>query len=157
MKTLKTYRNHKALQLGYRSGLEMKVDAQLKELGVKAEYESIRIPYKVPAVVRNYTPDYVLPNGIVIETKGRFTLEDRKKHLLIREIYPDLDLRFVFSNPSNCLRKGSKTTYADWCKKHKFLYSHKWVDASWLEEELPSSSVSIVKSFKVKLPQKSPR
>ena len=154
MKTLKTYKNHRALQLGYRSGLEMKVANQLKELGAKAEYESIRIPYKVPAVVRNYTPDYVLPNGIVIETKGRFTLEDRKKHLLIREIYPELDLRFVFSNPNNCLRKGSKTTYADWCKKSNFLYSHKWVNASWVQEKLPFSSVSIVKSFKSKTPTK---
>ena len=142
------YRNYTAIKLGFRSGLEMKVAEQLKELGIDAQYEAIRIPYKVPAVVRNYTPDYVLPNGIVIETKGRFTLEDRKKHLLIKEMYPALDIRFVFSNPLNNLRKGSTTTYADWCDKHGFLYAHRWVVAAWLEETLPTESRDVLQQFK---------
>lgn len=154
MNSYQSYRNYNAIKLGFRSGLEMKVAEQLKELGVDAQYEAIKIPYKVPAVVRNYTPDYVLPNGIVIETKGRFTLDDRKKHLLIKEMYPALDVRFVFSNPLNTLRKGSKTTYADWCVKHGFLYAHRWVAPEWIEEVLPEASTSILKQFKLLKPQK---
>jgi len=104
------YRNYRAIKLGYRSGLEAAVADQFQKLGVTAEYESIRVPYEVPATLRHYTPDYILPNGIVIETKGRFTLDDRKKHLNIQDQYPDLDLRFVFYNPLCTLHKGSKTT-----------------------------------------------
>ena len=39
-------------------------------------------------VVRSitYTPDFVLPNGVIIETKGRFVAADRRKHLEIKKI-----------------------------------------------------------------------
>jgi len=74
---------------GYRSGLEVKVAKQLEEAGVKAEYETTKIKYRVEED-RTYTPDFVLPNGIVVETKGRFVLEDRKKHLLVKSQHPHL-------------------------------------------------------------------
>jgi len=60
---------------GYRSGLEEEVAFQLSQAGVKAKYEPIKIKYTIPASEHTYTPDYILPNGIVIETKGRFLLE----------------------------------------------------------------------------------
>ena len=87
-------------------GLKKKIGEQLKSLKVNAEYESFKIPYVVPSVTRSYTPDYLLPNGIVLELKGLFVLEDRKKHLFIKEQYPSLDIRFVFSNSKTKLRKG---------------------------------------------------
>ena len=97
----------RAIANGYRSGLEEDIGLQLKEAGVKAEYEPFRIPYTVPVHTHNYTPDYVLPNGIIIESKGRFTPEDRKKHIYIRDEYgPSLDLRFVFNNPNETERCG---------------------------------------------------
>ena len=40
----------------------------------------------------------MLYNGIIIETKGRFTAADRRKHLLVRKQHPHLDIRFVFEN-----------------------------------------------------------
>jgi hypothetical protein len=97
----------------------------------------------VPAKQHKYTPDYVLPNGVVIETKGRFLTEDRQKHLLIRAQYPDLDVRFVFSNPRAKIRKGSPTSYADWCEKHKFKYNAKVVPKEWLEEDVRASQSTI--------------
>lgn len=123
-----------ALVKGYRSGLEVAIQEQLSNLGVTAEYESMKISYSVPVVNRTYTPDFKLPNGILIETKGRFVLEDRKKHLLIQSQYPTLDIRFVFQNSRNKIRKGSPTTYADWCIKHHFIYADKQIPASWLSE-----------------------
>lgn len=119
----------------YRSGLEDKVAKQLKEAGINADYEHFKIQYSIPASLHTYTPDFVLPNGIIVETKGIFETEDRKKHLLIKEQYPHLDIRFVFSSSSTKLYKGSKTTYADWCEKYGFKYANRWVPDKWLKEK----------------------
>lgn len=118
----------------YRSGLEVKVATQLKECGVEAEYETLKIKYLVPQKEHYYKPDFQIPNGIIIETKGRFDLEDRKKHLLVREQHPDLDIRFVFTNSNSKIRKGSPTSYADWCKKNGFQFADKVVPKEWLNE-----------------------
>ena len=62
---------------GYRSGLEERIAQELLEKGVEFEYESLSISYLRPAKKAKYTPDFVLPNGIIIETKGRFLTADR--------------------------------------------------------------------------------
>ena len=113
-----------AIKHGYRSGLEERVSKELEEAGVKYEYETQKIKYRVEED-RTYTPDFILPNGIIVETKGRFTMADRKKHLLIQKQYPKHDIRFVFQNSRAKLYKGAKTTYAQWCDKHGFLYADK--------------------------------
>ena len=123
-----------ARQKGYRSGLEESVDALLKQSGIDGQYEQHKVMYTVPISYHEYTPDFRLPNGIFVETKGRFVLEDRKKHILIKQQHPELDIRFVFQNSKNKIRKGSPTTYADWCKKHGFLYADKTIPQEWLNE-----------------------
>lgn len=115
--------------------MEETVAQQLRKLGIPVLYETQTIRYEKPASQHRYTPDFTLPNGIIIETKGIFDAEDRKKHLLIREQRPDLDIRFVFSNAKAKIYKGSKTTYADWCDKHDFLYNHKTIPKEWIDEE----------------------
>ena len=122
----------RALKAGYRSGLEENVATQLKKLGVTAEYETTKIKYRVEED-RSYTPDFKLPNGVYIETKGRFVAADRKKHLLIKKQRPELDIRFVFSNSKTKLSKGSKTTYGAWCTKHGYMYADKEVPLEWLK------------------------
>lgn len=119
---------------GYRSGLEELVDNTLKSIGVDGEYEQHKIVYTKPATQHRYTPDFKLPNGIFVETKGRFVTADRKKHLLIKEQHPDLDIRFVFQNANNKISKKSKTTYADWCVKHGFLFAEKEIPEEWLSQ-----------------------
>lgn len=123
----------RAYVLGYRSGLEEKVAAQLESLSVSYKYEDFKISYQVNEV-RTYTPDFELPNGIIIETKGWFVAAHRKKHLLIQKQHPDLDIRFVFSNSKNKINKNSKTSYADWCEKNGFLYADKLVPQEWIDE-----------------------
>jgi hypothetical protein len=123
-----------ARQKGYRSGLEESVDALLKQSGIDGQYEQHKVPYTIPVSYHEYTPDFRLPNGIFVETKGRFVIEDRKKHVLIKQQHPELDIRFVFQNSKNKIRKGSPTTYADWCKKHGFLYADKTIPQEWLNE-----------------------
>lgn len=117
----------------YRSGLEERVAKELEDQGVPFKYEELRINYLL-SEGRKYTPDFQLPNGIIIETKGRFTAADRKKHLLIQKQHPDLDIRFVFSNPNSKLGKGAKSTYADWCDKHGFQYAKQSIPKEWIDE-----------------------
>jgi hypothetical protein len=56
--------------MAFRSGLEEKVADLLVNLGVKYEYESTKVPYILQC---NYTPDFLLPNGVYLETKGQLT------------------------------------------------------------------------------------
>jgi len=123
----------RALKAGYRSGLEETISLQLTNLSVPVLYETEKIKYEVNEV-RSYTPDFILPNGIIIESKGRFVAADRKKHLLIQKQHIFLDIRFVFSNSKAKLTKGSKTTYGDWCTKHGFLYADKLIPEEWIKE-----------------------
>ena len=120
------------LKYGYRSGLEDRISKQLKALSVPVKYEEFKIKYQVNEV-RTYTPDFELPNGIIIESKGRFVVADRKKHLLIQKQHPDLDIRFVFYNSRGKINKGSKTTYGMWCDKHGFLYADKLIPEEWIK------------------------
>lgn len=121
-----------AVKHGYRSGLEEDLDATLKVRGIDGQYEQHKISYIQPETHHTYTPDFRLPNGIYIETKGRFVMDDRKKHQLIRQQHPELDIRFIFQNSKNKIRKGSKTTYADWCVKYGFKYADKLIPTEWL-------------------------
>jgi len=116
----------------FRSGLEYKVACQLDDLGVAYEYENLRVKYQRRE--STYTPDFELPNGIIIEAKGRFTSSDRSKHLRIKEQHPELDIRFVFSNSNNKLNKNSNTTYAGWCERYGFRYSDKTIPKEWIDE-----------------------
>lgn len=116
---------------GFRSGLEQDNAAHLEKCGCGFDYEKKKIPY-VPTT-KTYTPDFVLWNGIIVETKGRFTATDRAKHLLIKKQHPSLDIRFVFTNANQRLSKRSKTTYADWCDKHGFLYAESLIPKEWMK------------------------
>jgi hypothetical protein len=132
----------------YRSGLEDKVHEQLTKKKVSFEYEPSdkKIVYIIPESTHKYTPDFVLTtatgNIIYVETKGIWDSEDRKKHLLIRQQYPDIDIRFVFTRSKARIRKGSKTTYADICegkgrgvfKNVVWKYADKLIPKEWLNE-----------------------
>ena len=56
---------------GYRSGLELKVAQYLDTKKVIFKYEAIKIEWEDLAY-RTYTPDFILPNNIIIEAKGRY-------------------------------------------------------------------------------------
>ena len=125
--------NAAALKAGYRSGFEDDVAKELKAKGVEFTYEKEKIKW-VDLEVRTYTPDFVLGNGIIIETKGRFVANDRRKHKEIKKQFPDLDIRFVFYNSRSKLYKGAKSSYADWCDKYGFKYADKSIPDVWLQE-----------------------
>ena len=150
MPTKKLTPRQRAIAAGYRSGLEQAVAADYDNLGISVEYESDLIRYIVPERGARYTPDFVQPNGIIIETKGRFETKDRQKHLLIKDQHPDLDIRFVFSNPKTRISKASSTTYAMWCDKHGFQYAAKRVPEAWVFEQTNPASIEALQKAGLK-------
>jgi len=124
-----------AIKHGYRSGFEHTVADQLTEAKINFKYETTVIGYIKPETNHTYTIDFTLPNGILVETKGRWVLEDRKKHLLIKKQHPELDIRMVFQNSNGKIRKGSKTTYASFCDKHEIKWASKTIPTAWYQEK----------------------
>ena len=118
----------------YRSGLEAAIAADLKAKRVPFKFENRKVEYVVPSRKAKYTPDFELPNGIIVEGKGRFLTADRHKHLLVKDAHPNLDIRFVFSNPNARISKQSSTTYAMWCEKHGFKYAKGTIPTAWVQE-----------------------
>ena len=125
-----------SISKGFRSGLEERIAQELLEAGVGFTYEEEVIEYLKPAKMARYTPDFVLENGIIVESKGRFLTADRQKHLLIKKQHPDKDIRFVFSRSKERISKKSKTTYAAWCEKHGFQYADVSIPDAWLQERI---------------------
>jgi hypothetical protein len=134
MKLHKSPTTRTSISKGFRSGLEERIAQELLEAGVEFTYEDQVIHYEKPAKIARYTPDFVLANGIIIETKGRFLTADRQKHLLVKQQHPEKDIRFVFSRSKERISKMSKTTYADWCEKHGFKYADVHIPDAWIKE-----------------------
>ena len=113
----------------YRSGLEERLGKHLDKVGCPFLYEVEKFEY----VTRSkYTPDFFLPNGVIIEAKGFFKPSDRRKMIAVKEAHPHLDIRFVFMR-DNTLSKSSKTTYTAWATKHGFpscIFPH--IPPDWL-------------------------
>ena len=132
--TKKTNSKWVARKYGFKSGLEENISQQIEGKGIIVQYESEKIPYIVPASQHTYNPDFRLPNGIIVETKGRFVAADRRKHQLVKQQHPELDIRFVFSNSKNKISKNSKTTYGMWCEKNGYKYADKEIPEEWFLE-----------------------
>lgn len=128
----------------YRSKLEEQIARQLETEGVKFTYEKLKIPYTVPERNSKYITDFVVgdeANPIVIEAKGRFAhhqssdAKERQKFILLKQQYPDLDIRFVFQSRNTKIYPGSKTTVSQWAETHGFLWADKGkIPQEWLDE-----------------------
>jgi hypothetical protein len=99
--------------MDFRSPLEKAVSNFFDRKGLTALYEAQTIGYKLDC---RYTPDFVLQNGVIIETKGFLSPEDRRKMKAVKLQHPDLDLRMIFQH-NGFLTKKKKTTYGKWCDK----------------------------------------
>ena len=114
----------------FRSDLEGLVADQLEKQRVEFTFEPSRIKYEV---TKKYTPDFLLPNGILIEVKGWFKSEDQRKHKLIKEQHPEIDIRFVFGKLKNKVQ-GGRFTCQEWCEKYDFQFAESIVPNSWIHE-----------------------
>lgn len=131
----------------YQGGLEASFAEEMHANGASFQYSPFRIPYVEPEKRRHYTPDFVTAGGVIIETKGRFVTADRHKMLLVKELYPALDIRFVFSNAKAKLSPKSKLTNADWCERYGFKWAHRHAPKSWFTEEVSDEAKEIMRRF----------
>ena len=123
-------RRQKRTTSKYRSKLEERVADLLSNLGVSFDYESTKVPYQIQF---NYSPDFILPSGVMLETKGYWAPEDRRKIKAVKEQNPDLEILMIFQSPYNRISKSSKTTYAQWCDRHGIRWSsYQEIPIDWL-------------------------
>lgn len=119
---------------GFRSGLEEVTIQALQNSGIEPNYEAKKLEYIIPESKHVYTPDFPVSPHIVIETKGRWVVEDRQKMLLIMKQYPDIEFRMLFYNANQKIKKGSKTSYANWCDKHNIKWANKQIPLEWYRD-----------------------
>jgi len=98
-----------------RSGYERKVRKSLEDSKVKYTYESLVIKYVVPETKRSYTPDFILDNGVIVEAKGYWDADSRRKMALVVEQNPHLKIKMLLQR-DNTISKKSKTKYSEWAK-----------------------------------------
>lgn len=129
----------------FRSGFEYTLAKQLEEAGIPFKYEIAAYNYylKIPNAFcyecsstevfteKSYTPDFFLENGIIVEAKGKFTEQNRKKHKAIKELHPDIDLRIVFMR-DNWVTKKHTIKYSGWCEQHDIDYAIGRIPDAWL-------------------------
>lgn len=114
----------------FKSKFEGAVALALDKMGAHYEYEPHTITYTVE---RAYHPDFVLDNGIHVETKGWFKSEDQRKMRAVRDQNPSLDIRFVFQKLSGKCQ-GSNMTNEEWCLKYNFKYAEGTIPKEWIRE-----------------------
>ena len=147
----------RATNQGFASGLELRNHNVLEASGLQFWYESGEcvIHYSLPVRVgecndcggksiitkHKYTADFafISKSGklIIVECKGSpwaWTGKTRSKHQAIKKQFPEMDLRFVFSNKHSRISKTSKTTNAEWCKRQKFLCETALIPQRWINE-----------------------
>jgi hypothetical protein len=130
---------NKGLIEATRSGFEARVLLDLRNRGVSYCYESDKevLDY---VIEHKYHPDIVLLNGILIEVKGFFLTEDRRKMIAVRKQNPEKDIRLLFQNSSSPVegavkrKDGSKLTNKEWAEKHGFQWASKFVPQGWIDE-----------------------
>lgn len=116
----------------FRSGFEKVLAQQIVDAGIKFKFETQVVLYVEPAKTKKYIPDFILENGIIIEGKGLWDLDDRKKIVMVREQNPKLDIRMLFQR-DHPINRGSNTRYSGWCEARGIPYAVGKIPAEWLK------------------------
>jgi len=129
-----TMKRSSANKAGFRSNFELGIARALGNSAIPYEYENVKLTY-IPKP-RTYTPDFhLIEQDILIEAKGFFDKSDRVKMQLVKEQYPDLDIRIVFQNAKNKIYKGSKTTYGAWATRYGFEWAEGSIPEEWIKND----------------------
>lgn len=113
----------------FRSKFEAGVAASLVKRGLAFDYESRALPYTIESI---YTPDFVLPNGVIVETKGIFDADDRRKMVAVKAAHPHLDIRLCFQKADVRLSRAPKSlTYWQWAERHGFIWCEGHIPTTW--------------------------
>ena len=99
---------------GFRNQFEEKLASFLEERRVAYEYETLVLGYTLEG---KYKPDFILPNGIIIEAKGFFRTSD---------------IRLVFYDQYKKVQ-GSNLRCYEWAVKYKFKFANKDIPEEWIK------------------------
>ena len=83
-------------------------------------------------VHHDYNPDFIFPNGVIVEAKGRFMKGDAQKMLAVKKQHPELDIRFCFMYPHRQI-PGQKNTYAQWAERNGFMWCDSTIPDEWVK------------------------
>lgn len=131
----------------FRSKFEWLIALDLYERKRTWEYEAVVLDYEQKVYkgvcadcgssevksARKYTPDWLLPNGILVESKGNFTPKNRTLMLDVIEANPDRDIRMLFQ-ADNFMTRKKVGRYSDWCNKKGIKYAIGRIPDEWFEE-----------------------
>jgi restriction endonuclease len=110
-----------------RNKFETRILNQLKHTGIDFGYEVENIPYTIKGF---YKSDFTIlcKNGkkIIVETKGYFRPEDKRKMVAVKKQHPDLDIRILFY--------AANKSYIRWAIKYGFPFAVREIPLEWLEE-----------------------
>ena len=132
----------------FRSKYEQNQAAILINEGINFEYETVSMFYTQVVnkgeckdcggtrvvKVRSYTPDFWFPESkIFVETKGKFTPENRTKMKDITE-QSEHDIRMVFM-ADNWLTRKHGMRYSRWCELNDIQFAVGNIPLSWLDKD----------------------
>lgn len=116
-----------------RNNLEQTYWNYLQRHTSELNYEKSSLPY---VLTKKYIPDFELTTKsgrkFFIEVKGYLRPEDRTKMVAVKEANPNVDIRLLFAQDKP-IRKGSKTTYMDWARKHGYTAAVGKIPRQWLK------------------------
>lgn len=111
-----------------KSGLEIRINKELKKAKVKFKYEDVALDY---TLTKKYWPDFIVNDSLYLEVKGYFDGQSRTKMRAVKLANPELDIRMVFDKDNKI--SGSKMRYSDWCKRYGFPYCVGSIPKDWFE------------------------
>jgi hypothetical protein len=124
----------------YRSWFEVDIAIDSLERGICFEYEKEHIIWIEPEKVRKYKPDFFVNRKkdgslLVVEAKGRWTADDRKKICCVTEQNPDLDLRMLFERDNTLSKSPNSKHYSEWCDKKGIKWGiGRSIPQEWMDE-----------------------
>ena len=115
----------------FRSKFEEDMYKAAKRSRKRLEHEPFFIPYVIKG---SYLPDFVLPNGIIVEAKGYLDAAACRKMKAVKASNPHLDIRFVFQNANGKRNRRAKLKNWEWAEKHGFQWAEGTIPLDWWKE-----------------------
>ena len=116
---------------GFRNQFEERLGSFLDDRRIAYEYETLILGYTLEG---KYKPDFILPNGIIIEAKGFFRTHAQRALKAVKKEHPKLDIRLVFYNQNQKVQ-GSNLKCYEWAVKYKFKFADKNIPEEWITND----------------------
>ena len=116
---------------GFRNQFEERLGSFLDDKRIAYEYETLVLGYTLEG---KYKPDFILPNGIIIEAKGFFRTHAQRALRAVKKKHPKLDIRLVFYNQNQKVQ-GSKLKCYEWAVKYKFKFANGSIPEEWITND----------------------